>query len=226
MQAWKKISNKFEALNSRERWLVASALIICLGSLMNVLLLSPVLKNIQLARNNIAADQSQVEMLTQQMNELNAVKTKNPDTANEQRIANLQASLQQLEVDLGNTQTALISPARMPNLLSNLLKRNNALNLIALKTLPVQDLLLQEILETDDSKKTTITDSVYPSVFKHGVEITIQGRYLDLLDYVSELERMPMHVLWNKMALNADYPNCQLTLTVYTLSLDQPWLSI
>jgi MSHA biogenesis protein MshJ len=69
-------------------------------------------------------------------------------------------------------------------------------------------------------------------VYKHGVEITVEGRYLDLLDYVSDLEQMPWHILWSKAALNEDkndeitWPANRLKLTVYTLSLDKTWLSI
>jgi MSHA biogenesis protein MshJ len=55
---------------------------------------------------------------------------------------------------------------------------------------------------------------------------------LDLLDYVSQLEQMPWHVLWSKAALNEEqnpavmWPANRLKLTVYTLSLDKTWLSI
>jgi MSHA biogenesis protein MshJ len=101
------------------------------------------------------------------------------------------------------------------------LKKNGKLKLIELQTLPVKGLL-----ENASEDKNKISKQELP-VFKHGVEITIEGNYLDLLDYVAELEKMPWHVLWSKAALNAEhYPDSQLKLTVYTLSLDKTWLSI
>jgi MSHA biogenesis protein MshJ len=83
-----------------------------------------------------------------------------------------------------------------------------------------------------NGKLKNIVNKQDSAVFKHGVEITVEGRYLDLLDYVSQLEQMPWHVLWSKAALNEEqnpavtWPANRLKLTVYTLSLDKTWLSI
>ena len=138
-----------------------------------------------------------------------------------------------LETNLTGLQTTLISPDKMPELLRSLLKKNSALKLIELKTLPARGLLETESssIQTTgtESNNTEVKVSAIQNspVFKHGVEITIEGRYLDLLEYVSDIEKMPWHVLWSKVALNAEhYPDTQLTLTVYTLSLDQTWLTI
>jgi MSHA biogenesis protein MshJ len=221
LKHWLSISSKFEALNQRERWMVACALFVVVYAVINMLLLSPVLARQKILTDELATDQAQIQTLNQQINVLAQSPVIDPDAQNKQRIAELQSRLALLETKLTGLQTTLINPDKMPDLLHSLLKKNGKLKLIELQTLPVKGLL-----EIDSEDKSQTSKQDLP-VFKHGVEITIEGRYLDLLEYVAELEKMPWHVLWSKAALNAEhYPDSQLKLTVYTLSLDKAWLSI
>jgi MSHA biogenesis protein MshJ len=65
------------------------------------------------------------------------------------------------------------------------------------------------------------------NIHKHGIEIRMAGNYLDLLAYVADLESLPQKLLWGNMALTVTaYPRSELTLTVYTLSLDPTWLVV
>jgi MSHA biogenesis protein MshJ len=64
-------------------------------------------------------------------------------------------------------------------------------------------------------------------IFKHGVEITLQGNYADVLQYMTELESMPWQVFWGKAEYAVEtYPKATVTLTLYTLSLDKKWLHL
>lgn len=219
--SWQIICSKFEALNPRERWMVACALLVVVYAVINMLLLGPVLERKKILIRELSEDQMQLQDLNQQISEFSRQPVIDPDAQNKQRIGELQSHLQVLETRLNHLQTTLINPDKMPELLRSLLKKNGNLKLIELKTLPAKGLLESSAENTEQATKQDVP------VFRHGVEITIEGRYLDLLEYVAELEKMPWHVLWSKAALNAEhYPDSQLTLTVYTLSLDKTWLSI
>ena len=62
-------------------------------------------------------------------------------------------------------------------------------------------------------------------MFKHGIQVTVQGSYADLHDYLSRLEKINWRMFWARASLNTDdYPRLALTVTVYTLSLDKAWL--
>lgn len=76
----------------------------------------------------------------------------------------------------------------------------------------------------NDKKTAAVVDG---EIYKHGVEITVQGEYLDMMNYMRELEAMPWQVFWGKARLNVDeYPQATLVLTLYTLSLDKKWLKL
>jgi MSHA biogenesis protein MshJ len=64
-------------------------------------------------------------------------------------------------------------------------------------------------------------------IYKHGLEITLEGSYPDLLAYAAQLEGLPARVLWNRTRIDATaYPRVTMTLTLYTLSLERTWLTI
>lgn len=64
-------------------------------------------------------------------------------------------------------------------------------------------------------------------LYRHGVEITVRGQYLDMIDYMNALETLPTQLFWGGARLEVeDYPTARLTLTLYTLSLDSKWLKL
>ena len=230
-------------MNRRERWMVACALFAVVFATINSLLISPVLARQKTINSELATNQAQIQNLTQQITAYNNQAMIDPDASNKQRITELNSHLKTLEMQLSGLQNTLISPDKMPELLRSLLKKNGKLQLIELKTLPTKGLFEAEstdkntaasAVSTTENNNTNKVDTVKQDspVFKHGVEITVEGHYLDLLEYVSDLEKMPWHVLWSKAALNEElpignvWPTNRLKLTVYTLSLDKTWLSI
>lgn len=64
-------------------------------------------------------------------------------------------------------------------------------------------------------------------LYRHGVEMVLQGSYPDMVAYMEALERLPVQLFWGKAQLDArSYPDAKLTLTLYTLSLDDKWLKL
>lgn len=216
--SWQQMLTKFNALNQRERWMIFGALLCVFYGLFDFLI-APSLTKQKLLTAEIAQDQTKLETLNLEIQAFsNGARQKTPE---QQKIDALQQELHGLESTVGNLKNTLVSPEKMPDLLSDLLKKNSSLRLVALKTLPVTHLL--------EEKNAAPTGN---PIFKHGVEMTIEGRYLDLLDYVGSVEKMPWHVLWERANLVVDKQNTsetpvsQLTLKVYTLGLDKTWLSI
>jgi len=64
-------------------------------------------------------------------------------------------------------------------------------------------------------------------VYKHGIELTVEGSYLDLLEYQSRLEKLPWRMFFARTRVNSvDYPKVFMTITLYTLSLEATWLVV
>ena len=64
-------------------------------------------------------------------------------------------------------------------------------------------------------------------IYRHGIEIRVQGSYLELLQYLVELEKLPMQVFWSDVTIETkDYPVSELKLTLFTVSFDKVWLTV
>jgi MSHA biogenesis protein MshJ len=64
-------------------------------------------------------------------------------------------------------------------------------------------------------------------IYRHGVEMTVEGNYLDMVAYMTMLEAMPTQLFWGQASLDArDYPKARLRLVLFTLSLDQRWMKL
>jgi MSHA biogenesis protein MshJ len=239
IEKWSLLSSKFDALNNRERIMVFGASALVVYTAVNMLFISPLASSKQRLLSEISTDQSVILDLQQQVNLLNSKQLNDPNANNKQRISTLEGELTAIDTAKKQLEITLISPEKMPELLKDLLAKNGKLKLIALNTLPTQYLLAQATTTNLPTNQVAPNQAEFNQptlnqeeqqenpVFKHVVEITIEGRYLDLLDYVSTIEKMDWHVLWSNAQLSTKtYPNNQLKLTVYTLSLDKAWLSI
>ncbi|HEX5364876.1 MAG TPA: agglutinin biogenesis protein, partial [Gallionella sp.] len=64
-------------------------------------------------------------------------------------------------------------------------------------------------------------------IFRHAVQITVRGSYLELLNYLAALEKLPTQMLWGEVKFAVErHPDAVLTVTLSTLSMDKTWLSV
>lgn len=227
---WQRLADRVDAMSLRERALIFLAIAIVLIVLVNTVLIDPLLTRHKKLQQEITQTQEKTSAMLTQIQTL--VKTWNvdPDIALRSRLAQLREQSDQTGKTLEDIQSGLVSPQRMPTLLEDILRHNRSLHLVALKTLPVKVLgepettVAGEAAKPAQAQKPTTPESV---VYKHGVEITLEGSYLDLLRYLTEIEALPWHVFWGKADVDVEkYPKVTLTLRLYTLSLDKAWLAI
>ena len=118
-----------------------------------------------------------------------------------------------------------------------MLNQNGRLQLVDLQTFPASPLVEKVVVKpgVTGTKPASAVSAIPTSavaapdnpLFKHGVKITVRGSYLDLLQYLSELEQLPTQMFWGEAEMKVEkHPEAVLTLTVYTLSLDKTWLKI
>lgn len=146
-----------------------------------------------------------------------------PDAAVKASLAQMKQRLSAQEPRVQEMQKSLVAPQAMTAFLQNLLAGNRSLQLRNLETLPAEPALANPVPSGTAANDKTAAET--SKLYKHGVRMRLAGSYRDLLAYVTELERAPQRVLWGDMKLDAAaYPRVEMTLTIYTLSLDKTWL--
>jgi MSHA biogenesis protein MshJ len=219
-QYWERASTAVDQLSLRERAMIFVAAAFVVISLINAMLLDPLL-----ARQKLLS--SQVEQRQEKMKELQAQMQNMVQAKQEDQHSPLRNRLVQLKQDsyLQSRTDRLIQPDKIVDLLKKVLGNNGNLQLVELKTLPVS-LLIEKQQGAATNTPDGQTDS-HRKIFKHGVQITVRGGYLDLIRYVTALEKLPEQMFWGEASLSVEkYPDSLFTLTLYTLSLDKTWLAV
>jgi len=239
-QYWQKFALRIDALTLRERVVIFAMLAVAVIALINNAVLDAQFAKQKQLSEQIKSQQFQVTQIQADIRQTIQGQL-DPDAENRTRLTALKQQSERMQIALIDMQKGLVAPDKMTVLLEDILKHNARLKIVSLKTLPVAG--LQEQADTKDPKKTddkqpgaaaasqkqadAAASSSASAVYKHGVEITVQGEYLDMLKYMTELEAMPWQLFWGRAKLGVDeYPKATLTLTLYTLSLDKKWLNL
>ncbi|MBE7424025.1 MAG: agglutinin biogenesis protein [Zoogloeaceae bacterium] len=235
LAAWQ---TKFDALSLRERLMVAAAALAAMFFLADALLLGGWQRQNAGLRATLAEQRAETERAAAQIRELQDRAASHPDALARARIREIEQKIAAIDASLRSSSKQLVPPERMASLLEDLLKRNKRLQLVKMTTLPAAELLGRDPAGTSPAGMAQPPEAGQPQVgsgqasgqnniFKHGVELTLRGSYFEMLDYLVQVESLPWQMYWGRLRLEArDYKRPELTLTLYTLSLDKAWLTI
>lgn len=228
-QFWARLSARYAPLSTREKALVAA---VAVGGPLLVgqaLLVDP--KEAALARLErtqaqqrtvLAETQAQLVILQQQLQA-------DPDAVPKAELAELEKTRQALEAEVRAAQSSLVLPGEMNALLERFVARHKGLRLLSLKTLAPESVLTAAGEKAAGADKGASGQRAARSfdLYRHGVEIRLEGSYADLQSYLAQLEQSGSRLIWGRLNYRVvDYPRAELTLTVYTLSPERTWLAL
>ena len=220
-QAWERLSLRIDALSLRERVMVFAAVLAGVVWLAYQLVLGPLFERQQALGEKITQQQNSIAAIESQIDARARGSTIDPDAANRQRLEELAAETDKLGADLRAMQQSLVLPQQVVPLLERMLRANGRLRLVSLRTLPVTG------MAGSAPASAAPGHAAQELVYRHGVELTLEGSYGDMVDYLVALQALPVRVIWGKAQLDASaYPASRLTLAVYTLSLDPDWMKL
>ncbi|USX24597.1 hypothetical protein NHH73_18480 [Oxalobacteraceae bacterium OTU3CINTB1] len=243
-QQWLKLSTKLDAMTLRERAMVFVAVTAALLFLIYTIAVEPMLARQKLLLAQIKQQQNQIAGIDMEITGKAQGFNIDPDAQERAKLQAARAEIDRISASLLAVQKGLVAPEKIAPLLENLLSGHGKLRLMAMKTLPVAGMNERFAESTPPVAAGTPplaaavqpNPSIQPAVaaqkprellYRHGVEIVLQGSYLDMVSYMAALEALPVQLFWGKASLDAQqYPNSRLTLTLYTLSLDQKWMKL
>jgi MSHA biogenesis protein MshJ len=235
-QRWLAFAARIDALSQRERILVFAATAASLVFLGQTGVIGPLLRKQELLRSEIVQQQNSIAGINAEIIQKLKEAEADPDAAARARLGETRAESTRLGDSLRAMQQGLVPPDRVAPLLESILRANGRLKMVSVRTLPVEPLsgigagkgkgaggALPEAAEPAAAKAAPKRELL----FRHGVEITVRGSYLDMVDYMTALEALPTQLFWGKAQLEVEeYPSVRLTLTLYTLSLDEKWMKL
>lgn len=224
-QAWQRYAQRFDALSVRERLMVFVAVVAVICFVGYEAVLAGTFARGSRLSTQIAQHEAEAVQTRTRIQALTVALAQDPNQELRAQIAALRSRVEQHDAEVRDVYKGLVTPERMAAALEDMLTRNRRVQLLALRTLPVEALV--ERSAESEAQASVAAAPAGRQVFKHGVRITLQGGYLDLLDYSARLEKLPWQMFWAHSSMDArDYPRVRMTITLYTLSLDKAWLVV
>ncbi len=230
-----QLSSLFFGLKPRERALAIAAALGIIYFLFDVALIKPQKAQAKVLRETIAQQETEIAAVTTALQALRDAKRNDPLAAQRQERDALRGTLTAAEAVMARAS----SDVRMGEVIRTITAATPGLTLVSLKTLPVESFFTAPAAIAPGAAAaaaaaTAASQSTAPraaasaasapaapmsALYKHGVDVTVQGRYVNLIPYLQGLERNARGVFWGDIKLDVlAYPDATLKMTVYTLS--------
>ena len=224
-QRLQQLGARVDALSLRERALVFAAGVAIVGFAGQQLVLAPIYREQDALQQTIDQQRNNMGGIDAEIAARVTAYQNDPDAAPRHRLDAVKRESAQLANSLLAMEHGLVPPERMAPLVDAILRANGRLQLVSMRTLPVETISgRKEIAGAAPAPEAGRSPDM---LYRHGVEVTVRGNYLDMVNYMSALEAMPTRLFWGKAQLDVEeYPASRLTLTLHTLSLDRNWMKL
>jgi len=226
------VAARMDALSLRERGMVFGATIAVLAFAGHTFVLTPQDAKQAALRTQIEQQQAASAAIDAEITARVEGSRIDPDAQSRTRLSTMQQEMGQLGSELLALEHGLVPPERMGPLVEGILRANGRLKLVSMRTLPAEPLAAPGATAATAAPAAPATPAPVaggdvPLLYRHGVEVTVRGNYLDMVDYMSTLDAMPTRMFWGRAQLDVEtYPTARLTLTLHTLSLDRQWMKL
>ena len=233
MSLWLNVRKRYAALARRERGLVMAATLAGILAFGLLFLIEPAYKQRTQLKRQHEQQQRDLDALRPQVASLQE-RQRNPDASTLAQLKALRDQLQLTDAEFAQVQRSLVAPHEMGHLLESLLRSHSGLQLVGLRSVPVMS--VTELMSgpavppvpaaapaaSGANASAPAKDAAW--LYRHGIEITVQGNYADMQAYLGALEKLPRRVYWGQLKLDArKWPANLMTVTVYTISLEKTW---
>lgn len=221
------LAARMDALSLRERGMVFGATIAVLAFAAHTFVLAPQDAKQAALRTQIDQQQAASAAIDGEITARVEGSRIDPDAQARTRLNTMQQEMGQLGSQLLALEHGLVPPERMGPLVEGILRANGRLKLVSMRTLPAEPLAAPGAAPAAPATPAAAAGNDVPLLYRHGVEVTVRGNYLDMVDYMSTLDAMPTRMFWGRAQLDVEtYPTARLTLTLHTLSMDRQWMKL
>ena len=213
------LADRVDAMSMRERGLIFFAVVVVLYLIAYNVVFGPLrAEQVRLERElNMKRDQIQASDL--QVAAMLAPNGGDVNAANRAKLASLQEQINELDADMDELTSGVVTPRQMAKLVEQMLVRNKGLELVKLEALPSKP------LDDNNRGEAGAVPAAGVTVYRHAMRVEFKGRYFDIVEYLKTLEALPWKVFWGEVALELDkYPTSKVTLVIYTLSRYPGWI--
>lgn len=192
------LATRIDAANPRERVMMFASAAIALVAIVDTAVLSPAMAERRLLAQQAVGRARDIATLRTQLTSLDAG-PESPESSLRRQLDAARAELAVIEQRIHAQLAARDEIARLPAVLDRLLAKHERLTLVRLATVaPAVGASATSATSTASSAQP-----LAPAVTWQGVELSVAGRYADLVRYLSELETLMPGLRWGELRVVA-----------------------
>jgi len=238
------LHKQYSVLSKNMRRLLISGVLALIYALVDLVLVQPLMDEFSEVTKAVEKAKADTKSYTAKMLNVQNKFGIDPTLSDQEQIEKMTNVLKKLEAEISRTSSEFVDPRQMVDLLYAMLNQGKTLSLIAIEKLPVDIIdihgnsasTLPANLDVSDAKEALqsiekIKQSQHKdnkdSMYRYEVELTVQGSYIELLNYLQKLESLPWNLFWENVELKVkEHPVSELRLSVYTISLHNNWMTL
>ena len=238
-----KIRTQYAALNTRMKRVVMSGVIAIFYFILDTAVIQPLMEEYSEVTRQIEQAKAETKLLGIEILNLKNQSGVSTGLSIEEQIRQYKEKVRQLDIQIETTAKKFVNPEEMAIFVERLLIETKNVDLLSLNKLPAklipvrvadsmptqtakENSAIKKAAQTVSQATNNTTEEKY-DLYQHSIQFTIKGRYSDLLSCLERLEALPWQINWDSAALHSTtYPNSELSIVIYTLSLDSTWLRI
>lgn len=211
-----------DALSLRERGMVMLAAFMVMFLVWDWILMSDIGSRSKRVSAEINTVQARMQQLNQAIATSAQVRGTDPNVVLQNELLATRTRITKLDEVLSAGSGSVIPPSEMARVIEQVLRRQGRLKLVSAHSLPPRPMFDTPVTGTDPEDPNGIG-----TVYRHGLELEVEGRYLDVLEYLRELESLDWQFFWETVALESNkYPSNRVRIRVYSLNLEEGWLGV
>lgn len=209
---WVKWQEAFLTLPEARRkfWLgIVTFTVIYLGGWLSFM---PAYEELTRAEQQTQQQQSLITGLERAISDAQEEIKGDPTAPLERKRIQLQQRLSAIDSQL-SAQTNYVSASDNRALLKALLSSGAGIKIKSAQAAPV------ELVYQDPQNENS-------GIFKHRLQLVLVGSYFQIRDYFEQIEGLPWSFYWSRMDYRvSEYPQAELQLEIYTLSLERDYVA-
>ena len=210
---WIEISEKLNALTTRERGIIFATLLVAVYMAFQLLVFDPLMAERSRLIKLEADITKQIDRVRVEIAEVIAESTFDPNKATREKIAKAEQKAGQYQQEILSITDKLIEPAQMSDVLASLLNKDSGLKLTSVRNLTAEPV--------------RIGSAAGAELYQHRIQLELEGKYDQVSKYLAQVEALPEKVFWQNLAFQMDnYPVGRLSLEVYTLSTSKDLIGV
>ena len=204
----------YDARSPREHLYMVSILVIALVGIFDLAVWTPSHAKHDQLDIAIQGLREDIIKFEEQMNQIYAQSQNDPNSSYRHRLKEINSQIDELNATIIDLNQVLISPKTMTQMLDKVFQKHKNLDVLSISSIPEDQLQVVHLPKAPDN-----------ALYRHGIEIIVEGGYRDVMNYLQELQNLNWQIYWESLKYEIEeYPNGKLTLIVYTLSLDKKWI--